>query len=451
MITINNKEYRNIVEQVQHNKELIEQHYARDRVLAEVGIKVMGQKDDESALVDFVPPGGEEAWGEAYLVGATEPYDIHIWTRPGMWFNIGPLNIIGEQGVPGDSIENAQVTSDNRLKITMDDGREITTNAFNTIKGDTGSPGPANSITAATVNPDYTVTFTFEDGSSATTNKSLRGQPGADSQIPGEKGDKGDSGRSIYIKGIVPSIEELRGINPLDDLFGAYLVGSTSPYLLYVPVQDVAQFVYAGQFMGGTVITVGGEAQDTFNADTKLNKITNGMSNISSSYEYIYVSSKQRNLAPRRMDDRVMSSDEAKYQIVCRDRNGSGNVRVPETPTETYHAASKSYVDNKYHLYRHNINFIAQDSGDSYTCYFTLYNTQATSMNNGDLTTDAYIAVNGVVDMADGRQYPIIYGTVNPGISYVTLNYYDPEEKQIVGVSLDAANFITYDTISRII
>ena len=451
MITINNKEYRNIVEQVEKNRQDIERHYSRDRVLSEVGIKVMGQKDDVSALEGLLPPGGAEAYGEAYLVGTAEPYDIHIWTRPGFWFNIGPLNIIGEQGVPGDSIENAQVTSDNRLKITMDDGREITTNAFNTIKGDTGSPGPANSITAATVNPDYTVTFTFKDGSSATTNKSLRGQPGADSQIPGEKGDKGDSGRSIYIKGIVPSIEELRGINPLDDLFGAYLVGSTSPYLLYVPVQDMAQFVYAGQFMGGTVITVGGEAQDTFNADTKLDKYTatGGGNKL-----YGVNNDGNQTMFTIRLDPQTGSSSGYKNQIVQYDvisNKNSGLIRIAETPTQDYHTASKAYVDNRYRLYRHDINFIVDDSGDSYTCYFTLYNTQATAMNNGTLHTDNYIAVNGVVDKADGRQYPIIYGTVNPGISYVILNYYDPEEKQMVGVSLDGASFTVYDTVSRII
>lgn len=451
MITINNKEYRNIVEQVQHNKELIEQHYARDRVLAEVGIKVMGQKDDESALVDFIPPGGPEAWGEAYLVGATEPYDIHIWTRPGEWFNIGPLNMIGEQGVPGDSIENAEVTSDNRLKITMDDGREIITNTFNTIKGDPGNVGPANALTAATVNPDYTVTFTFQDGSSATTNKSLRGQPGADSQVPGPQGDKGDPGRSIYIKGIVSTIGELDGINPLDDLYGAYLVGTVSPYLVYIPVAEPASFVYAGQFMGGTVITVGGQTQDTFDADTKLDKITT-----TGAYR-LYGVNPSGNAWNQIIREAPQTTNSAyKYQPVMYDITSgayvnNGLIRISETPIENYHTASKGYVDNRYRLYRHDINFVANLYGDSYTCYFTLYNTQATPMNNGSLHTDNIITISGVVDRADGRQFPIQYGNINPDVSIVGIYYYDPEEKQMQGVSLDSGDFNTVDTVTRII
>ena len=154
-----------------------------------------------------------------------------------------------------------------------------------------------------------------------------------------------------------------------------------------------------------------------------------------------------------RPDPQTGSGSGYKNQVVQYDiisNKNSGLIRIAETPTQDYHTASKAYVDNRYHLYRHDINFIVDDSGDSYNCYFTLYNTQATAMNNGTLHTDAYIAVNGVVDKADGKQYPILYGTVNPGISYVTLNCYDPEEKQMVGVSLDAANFTVYDTVSRV-
>lgn len=450
MITINNKEYRNIVEQVEKNKEDIARHYAIDRVIAEVGIKVMGQLNTAPAD-DLIPPGGTDAFGEAYLVGENEPYDIYIWTRPGEWFNIGALNMIGDQGPAGDSIDKAEITTDNKLKLTMSDGREvITKTAFTTIKGDKGETGPENSITAVTVNPDYTVTFTFKDGSYATTNKSLRGEPGAPSTVPGEKGDKGDPGRSIYIKGIVPSVNELKSINPLDDLFGAYLVGTTSPYLLYIPVQEIGEFIYAGQFMGGTVITVGGQTQDTWNADTKLDKYTTtgGGNKI-----YGINNDGDQKMYTVRNDPQIGNSGTYKNQIVQYDianNKNTGLIRIAETPTQTYHTASKGYVDNRYRLYRHDINFTVNDSGDSYTCYFTLYNTQPTAMNNGTLHTDTYISLSGIVDKADGRQYPIVYGNINPGVSVVSITYYDHDEKQMISHNLDSATFTTYDTVSRI-
>ena len=179
MITINNKEYRNIVEQVLKNKEDIARHYAIDRVIAEVGIKVMGQLDSEDNLPE-TPPGGAEAWGEAYLVGAEEPYDIYVWTRPGEWFNIGALNIQGKQGPEGDSIESATINSNNQLVLTMSDGREvITQNAIQTLKGDKGDTGPINSIAGFTIdNTTYQPTLIFQDGSSATAALSIRGPKG---------------------------------------------------------------------------------------------------------------------------------------------------------------------------------------------------------------------------------------------------------------------------------
>ena len=111
MIIYNDKEYRNLVEQVQQNKEDIARHYEIDRALANLGIKVVGQVTTEAELPDPATfPGG---YGDAYAVGdkdaviaGTATYDYYVYTRPdpdagepyNYWLNVGKISIQGPQG-----------------------------------------------------------------------------------------------------------------------------------------------------------------------------------------------------------------------------------------------------------------------------------------------------------------------------------------------------------------
>ena len=96
--------YRTLEEQVLQNKADIAEHYNRDRVLADFGIKVLGSVPTESDL-----PETASEYGEAYIVGTEEPFDVFVWTRedpniPGStdrWLNIGPIAIEGPQGPEG--------------------------------------------------------------------------------------------------------------------------------------------------------------------------------------------------------------------------------------------------------------------------------------------------------------------------------------------------------------
>lgn len=107
-ITIDGKTFRNLEEQVQKNKEDIARHYAIDRVLANFGIKVVGQVDNPSQLPD--PVTYEGAYGDAYAVGAAEPYNFFVYTRPDVnagepnnyWLDVGGLAIVGPQGPQGE-------------------------------------------------------------------------------------------------------------------------------------------------------------------------------------------------------------------------------------------------------------------------------------------------------------------------------------------------------------
>lgn len=98
---LNGLTLRNLEEQVQKNKEDIAAHYNVDRVLADFGIKVVGQVSSEADLPDPSTYTGD--YGDAYAVGEQEPYTFYIWTRADVdaghpddyWFNIGQLAIVG--------------------------------------------------------------------------------------------------------------------------------------------------------------------------------------------------------------------------------------------------------------------------------------------------------------------------------------------------------------------
>ena len=113
-ITIDGKVFRNLEEQVQKNKEDIANHYAIDRVLANFGIKVVGQVENPSQLPDPLTYEGE--YGDAYAVGAVEPYNFYIYTRPDInsghpdnyWLDVGGLAIVGPQGPQGEQGERGE-------------------------------------------------------------------------------------------------------------------------------------------------------------------------------------------------------------------------------------------------------------------------------------------------------------------------------------------------------
>lgn len=107
MITIDKVTYRNLQEQVQKNKEDIEQWQNVEFTLNNFGIKVLGKVNSESDI-----PAGTYEFGDAYLVGLTEPYNLYIYTRidastsNGIFVNVGPLNVVGQQGPQGPAGQN---------------------------------------------------------------------------------------------------------------------------------------------------------------------------------------------------------------------------------------------------------------------------------------------------------------------------------------------------------
>lgn len=237
MIKINNIEYRNLEEQVLKNKEDIERHYQVDRVVAEFGIKVLGQVDNEEMI-----PQSASNFGDAWAVGVEEPYEFYIWTRQdedtpvedGVWLNIGKLAIVGPQGPQGVQ------------GLTGPKGD----------KGDKGDQGP----------------------------RGLQGiqGPKGDKGEKGDRGVKGDTGATgptgyVYtIKSTLTSVSQLP--TPTQAIRNnAYLIGTQAPYMLYIILEENGQLVWTTV---GTMTTEGASTQvlvngsfvEEFNADTKLDK-----------------------------------------------------------------------------------------------------------------------------------------------------------------------------------
>ena len=103
MITIDKVTYRNLQEQVQKNKTDIEAWTNVQFTLNNMGITVLGRVDTSSDI-----PDKNYEYGDAYLVGTSDPYDIYIYTRTtdpnvsGTFINLGPLSIAGPQGPKGE-------------------------------------------------------------------------------------------------------------------------------------------------------------------------------------------------------------------------------------------------------------------------------------------------------------------------------------------------------------
>ena len=102
MLKYGNRELRNLEEQVEKNAQDIEDFKNANQTIAEFGIYVVGVL----ASVDDLPAQGEN-FGDAYLIGSSTPYDMHVWTRDvanntAKWVDLGSFPLKGDKGDKGD-------------------------------------------------------------------------------------------------------------------------------------------------------------------------------------------------------------------------------------------------------------------------------------------------------------------------------------------------------------
>lgn len=336
-ITIDNKTYRNIQEQVLKNAQDIDTILKAEKVLADFGIKVIGHLDSAEDL----PEDYLGDYGDAYTVGESVPYQYHVWTRPGGWFLIGTFPQPGPQGPQGEQGEQGP------------QGPQGTA-----LLSGTGSPSSSGLANQLYLNTTTGTIYKYVSGAWVTVGnikgpqgeQGIQGPQGAAGPqgIQGPQGPRGDVGGFINIQGVVTSTSELPNPSTITDRTWAFLVGDDRLLYVQVPVtpgSSTYQWQNFGELNVGTYCTVGGNFVNVFNLDSKLSAVRN-----SSSYEQVYAKTKSGN-------QQMMSVSTENSGGTIVQRTGSGQVRTA-TPTAANDAANKSYVDNK-SVFIHDISFTA--------------------------------------------------------------------------------------------
>lgn len=202
MITIDNKEYRNLEEQVEWNKTMISKVISRELTLASFGIREIqhvAKAEDIPSPDAYKQERPDWEYGDAYSVGQEPPYYFWVLTRADAehaadyWFDLGLFPAPGIQGPKGDKGD----------------------------KGDTGATGPQG--------PMGRTGATGAQGPQG--EQGPRGLTGA----TGATGAKGDPGEPFTLIGTVTNVSQLP--DPTTVIrSAAYRVGpdANGNYALYV-------------------------------------------------------------------------------------------------------------------------------------------------------------------------------------------------------------------------
>lgn len=272
MITIDGKQLRNLEEQVLKNKEDIARHYTIDRVLADFGIRVLGYKENPTQLPG---PDSQRPYGDAWLVGTGAPYNVYVWTRANpdagelydYWLNIGPIAIEGPrgpQGVPGPQGPEGKGTEWFVGSSYPSPSFVENNDFFLNTNGDVYHR--ENNLWV------YVTSLKGPQGE-----QGIRGPEGPQGPrgYQGPKGDTGTPGQAVRIVGKLTSVSQLPTASS-SYIGKGYLITSSNITYIYIVKEENGsyQWINAGIFTGATVVSVGGRYVETWNADTKLDKVT---------------------------------------------------------------------------------------------------------------------------------------------------------------------------------
>lgn len=351
MLKYQGKEYRNLEEQVQKNKEDIARHYEIDRALANLGIKIVGTVLTPAELPDPYTYVGE--YGDTYAVGnpdeveaGTSSYVYYVWTRPdpdagepnNHWLNVGRLSIVGPRG-PEGPIGPEGPKGERGSRWTVGESPGIS------------DPKVGDIWLLTSSNQDITGTVYTYNGNTWVPGRSIRGPQGIQGQVgptgpagpegpAGPIGPAGDVGGFINIWGILNSATQLPNPATLSNLTVAYLVGADKPYDLYIQVGETsatAIWENTGPFNAATVVTVRGAFQNVWSADSKLDK-----SEHETSYDQAYVKDYEGSQTLINISTSIVGS-----AIVRRIYNG--DILVNTTDSSSSNAAvSKGYAEAKF-------------------------------------------------------------------------------------------------------
>lgn len=330
-------EYRNLEEQVRKNQQDILAIITSDKILAEFGIRVIGQVDQPSQLPNPEIYTGD--YGDAYAVGTEQPYQFYIWTRADSehpspyWFDVGGLALIGPQGPQGPQGEQG---AQGVRGSTWRSG--ATTPTFSGSRDNAGDQYLQTGSGAVFMcnGSVWQAMGNIKGATGATGATGPQGPQGPQGE-QGPQGPQGDVGGFINIVGILANSGQLPSPSTLGDLTKAYLIGTAAPYILYIQVGETsatAVWTSVGALNAATYVSVGGVYQNVWDADTKLNKYTGTVSEFK---VYGVNGSGQQEM----MD--VYSYAANGWSLMRRDANGRSAVGDPISGGQ---CANKRYVDS---------------------------------------------------------------------------------------------------------
>ena len=330
MISINNKQYRNLEEQVG----FLTAAYDANRVVAEFGINVMGTYVSYEAL----PQDYNGNYGDAYAVGAEPPYQFYVWTRANTavgefepyWFNIGELAIVGPAGPEGPEGKAGPQGVRGSLwfsgtgKPNIDPKYNVGDYYINSLNGNYWHLHKVNGLQTW-----------LQEGN-------LTGPIGATGQTGprGFQGERGPIGKTGPVGPVSPIVNIVGSITSITELPQPSTVPANTAYIqlidgeYYLHIIVGGAWTMVGRVANGSVIYENGAIIGTFNADSKLN--------ITDEPRAIYATDENGEQTLLTYNYGANA-----YQIAQRD--GNGQLSVPYNPADLDHATSKLYVDNAIH------------------------------------------------------------------------------------------------------
>ena len=286
---------RNLQEQVAENKRLILQHYNTTRTLELLDVRVIG------TMETWEEPTGTFEYGDAFFVGTEAPYSLYIYTRADglhpnpYWLAIEDLIVQGPEGKPltWDDLTPEQKASlkgetgtstrwysyptgnygytpsllkdgDQRLEVGTGNVYQWETDQWvfkGSIKGKDGV-----GISTTKINADGQLLISYTNGTQVNLGK-----------VVGSAGRDGKDGKD-GITTVVNIIGELPAGSIISNTFNPETVEPNSGVIMPVDGTNHIFIVVdgiwtdAGPFSGGSSVYAGGQFQNTFDADTKLDK-----------------------------------------------------------------------------------------------------------------------------------------------------------------------------------
>ena len=339
LITKNNEKKRELVEQVQY----LTDYHNQDKALASWGIRVVGKIADESEL-----PAAETytgTYGDAYAVGQQAPFNFYIFTRSSLagsgdyWFPFGQISIAGPQGPAGPKGDKGDTGESSKWYV----GSNVPQPTTNLYKpGDMYLNVSTGNVYEFT---DNNVWLQVANIIGPTGPKGEKGESIVGPEGPqGPKGDRGDVAGLVNIRGQLTSTDQLPTPQSLNNLTVAYLVNGDL-YIQFGETPQTATWNNVGPFNVGTMVTVGGNYVNVWDADTKA-----PVAPPSAGKSQIWVHNGQSGRWATLMSVNVQTTPNVIPTYRTNSEGDTINTHelgylLTNTPTKNYQCANKKYVD----------------------------------------------------------------------------------------------------------